>query len=343
MVDFLTQPVGNPRTISGRIQEWLGAKQPAGNDQVAQVLSMRQEPTINDIGGALRQTLRGGKEVSGQDFADSRLNDAITRLSTLQKYRNDVGGQNLPAALQLANEYQKRIATGDVDGANLIAQFAKTTDKGIQVDANGNYIPMNGYGPALGNIKYGQKSGEQQAVQDYSRGIELEKGRGSNAAEIESVIGGKTRAADQTLDLTAKARGYLKTATSGPMENILTGANKLAGRSTDATKADTQLKIIGGALTSNVPRMEGPQSNYDVQLYREMAGNVANPNLSVEDRLAALDTLEQLQTKYATGGNPLTINKQASSPPENIQPGMTVDGYIFQGGDPSDPNSWVPQ
>ena len=52
-------------------------------------------------------------------------------------------------------------------------------------------------------------------------------------------------------------------------------------------------------MTSNVPRMQGPQSDKDVLLYKTMAAEVGNRNKPVSARMAALDTLEKLQSKYA--------------------------------------------
>jgi hypothetical protein len=44
--------------------------------------------------------------------------------------------------------------------------------------------------------------------------------------------------------------------------------------------------------------MQGPQSDKDVQLYREMAGDLANESLPVPTRLAALNGIRDLQKKY---------------------------------------------
>jgi hypothetical protein len=52
--------------------------------------------------------------------------------------------------------------------------------------------------------------------------------------------------------------------------------------------------------------MEGPQSDKDTALYRQMAGNVADASMPVAQRLASLDTLEKLQQKYLPGGSQYT-------------------------------------
>lgn len=64
-----------------------------------------------------------------------------------------------------------------------------------------------------------------------------------------------------------------------------------------AAEAD-QLDAIAGALVSKMPRMEGPQSNFDVQNYKDMAGNVGNRALPVARRLAALRSVRKLWAKY---------------------------------------------
>ena len=49
----------------------------------------------------------------------------------------------------------------------------------------------------------------------------------------------------------------------------------------------------------NVPRFEGPQSDRDTATYREAAGNLANPNIPVETRIAAFKTIQEINRKYA--------------------------------------------
>ena len=59
-----------------------------------------------------------------------------------------------------------------------------------------------------------------------------------------------------------------------------------------------RLEVIAGILTSKVPRMEGPQSDKDVELYKKMAGDAGNSGLPISTRLSALDTMQKLFSKY---------------------------------------------
>lgn len=108
-------------------------------------------------------------------------------------------------------------------------------------------------------------------------------------------------------DTIDRARELLK---SGPTQSLLgAGADIAAGAvglsSKGAEKADA-LAAIGGALVSKMPRMEGPQSNIDVENYRIMAGRVGDRTLPVERRMAALAEVERLYRKY---------DKQSSAAP----------------------------
>jgi len=70
------------------------------------------------------------------------------------------------------------------------------------------------------------------------------------------------------------------------------------GYSTDNAKTTAQLKALSGQLVALMPKMSGPQSDKDVQMYREMAGNLADPTIPTETRMAALETIGALNSKY---------------------------------------------
>jgi hypothetical protein len=109
----------------------------------------------------------------------------------------------------------------------------------------------------------------------------------------------KTENAGDILRLTDEANKYLGTASSGRLQNIVTGALEVPGISTKASQSDAQLKAIAGQLISKMPRMEGPQSNIDVEMYRQAAGDIANANIPAETRKAAIKTIRDLNEKYA--------------------------------------------
>ena len=109
----------------------------------------------------------------------------------------------------------------------------------------------------------------------------------------------KTSQGQTVLDLAARAKAVLPQSSSGLISSLFTMATDAAGIPTDKSKADGQLRVIGGALTSNIPRMEGPQSDADRLLYQQSAADVANPNKPYQTRMAALETVIGLNEKYA--------------------------------------------
>jgi len=109
----------------------------------------------------------------------------------------------------------------------------------------------------------------------------------------------KTENAGDILRLTDEANKYLGTASSGGLQNILTGALEIPGISTQASQSDAQLKAIAGQLVSKMRRMEGPQSDRDIEMYRQDAGDIANENVPADTRKAAIKTIRDLNQKYA--------------------------------------------
>ena len=84
-----------------------------------------------------------------------------------------------------------------------------------------------------------------------------------------------------------------------------------------------RLEVVAAILTSKVPRMEGPQSDRDVELYKKAAGDAGNSGLPISTRLAALDTMQKLYGKYERLNAP-AANQQTQSPQSN-QRRYTVD------------------
>lgn len=199
-----------------------------------------------------------------------------------------------------------------------------------------------GVGQTPAARKYAEETSQQQAQIDFlaERGrLEAENARlkaeaeaaAKLAAEANTQASKRTRDADRTLSLLDEAEKLIPESTGSGIGNVVDQGAALFGLSTKGAKAISSLQTIAGQLTSSMPRMEGPQSNNDVKLYQQMAGDLANPNLPDETRMAAARTLRALNNKYAG---------QQAQAPRGPRPGDVEDGYRFRGGDPSSPSSW---
>lgn len=122
----------------------------------------------------------------------------------------------------------------------------------------------------------------------------------------------KTQDARDVLSLLDEAEPLLQRATSSYLGAARDQAGRVFGVGTEAGDAAAQLKVISGGLVSKQPKMTGPQSDKDVQLYREMAGQLGDSTLPVSTRVAAARTMRGLANKYLEDGTPKSAKSTAS-------------------------------
>lgn len=118
------------------------------------------------------------------------------------------------------------------------------------------------------------------------------QGIGASIQEAEDLLNGVVRSADGTITSPGTKP------TGSGVGAVVDAVGGFFGRNPDGAVEAQKLKAVGAALTSKMPRMEGPQSDKDVALYKESAAEVGNPTVPIARRLAALDTVKQLWSKY---------------------------------------------
>jgi len=111
----------------------------------------------------------------------------------------------------------------------------------------------------------------------------------------------KTKGATTVKGLLTGVENLIDQAHGGFFGNVYGGMEAAVGKRSEANIADAQLNVIAGALTSQMPKMSGPQSDKDVLLYRQMAGDIGNPNISAEAKKAAVATVRGIQNAYING------------------------------------------
>jgi hypothetical protein len=137
------------------------------------------------------------------------------------------------------------------------------------------------------------------------RGQDLTNARAGEAAKTKDAQAEKTRTQDanDALGLIDMADKLLNDATGSRLGNAIDVGAGALGISTSGAQAGAQLKALEGALVSKMPKMSGPQSDKDVLLYRQMAAQIGDANLPIATRRAALNTVRQIQQKYAAGSS----------------------------------------
>lgn len=138
--------------------------------------------------------------------------------------------------------------------------------------------------------------------------------------EVRAISGGQqVKDANDALSLIQQARQILPKSTGSYGGMALDQGARVFGYSTPGAQASAQLKAIGGMLTSKMPKMSGPQSDKDVAMYREMAGRVGDETLPIVERQSALDAVEEIQRRYASG--------QGGQPSSPAKLPATIGGY----------------
>ena len=142
-------------------------------------------------------------------------------------------------------------------------------------------------------------------------GMRPPKSAAEERAEQEKA--GRERQGKQMLAALTDAENILKggRATASGIGNVVDAGARMVGVSTLGAQDAARLESLSGWLVSNVPRMEGPQSNYDVQNYMTMAGKVGDRTTPIPERMAALKDVRRLLQKYASiNGTPMRQQPQ---------------------------------
>ena len=190
-----------------------------------------------------------------------------------------------PALRAVATQLQKSYASGLIDQETADKRVAELGNR-IQ-SAQDRAIAQAGVEAAR------QGTAATNAILAETRKEALEAKR----AEREKPV----TEAKESLQLINQAEKLLDTATgslTGTGIDILAGA---VGKSTAGAQDAAKLKAIQGALVAKMPKMSGPQSDKDVLLYREMAAQVGDSTIPADTRKAALQTLREIQERYANG------------------------------------------
>lgn len=162
------------------------------------------------------------------------------------------------------------------------------------------------------------KIGAQQAAAPRGAELEADAARQKKEAELlaerNNTAGKRTVQANETLATLRDAISILPQATGGVLGQARDSIARAGNESTEGSRATAKLKLLSAELVANVPRFEGPQSNIDVKFYMEAAGDLANPELSVGERMAAAELMLEITQRYADkpqGGQ----SAQEDSPP----------------------------
>lgn len=294
--EFLPDPSKGIGFSGGQITMLPGAQnlatlqgQQAGATARAQANWQEATPVINDQGQKViksRAELLGGSPPAGNYRTEADMK------STAQ---GDMGMNPAGLARELVALKRDLEKVPDVASKRMIQEQIDT----LMGQAQKYNVPI----VSAGNVV--ELSPQQQADNDADKARKVDTAKADVVRDTGKTAEGKR--AGQVAQISGLAAQLLDQGptASGVGSLVDTAANFVGQPLKGGTKAQ-QLEALSGWLVSNVPRMEGPQSNADVLNYQTMAGRVGDRTLPVEARKAALGTLMELQRKYSESGTETT-------------------------------------
>lgn len=140
--------------------------------------------------------------------------------------------------------------------------------------------------------------------------------------------------AREVLDLLNDADALIGSATGSMVGNAIDSGLQAVGVSTKGAQAGAKLKAIEGLLISKMPKMTGPQSDKDVLLYKQMAGQIGDPNVPAATKKAASATIREINERYAG------VPKGSSNPaqPKQLAP-QDRQALDWANANPNDPRA----
>lgn len=131
-----------------------------------------------------------------------------------------------------------------------------------------------------------------------SASIQRETQADARKAKLSEKETPKITDARDVLALLDQAEPLIEKATGSYAGQAVDEANRFFGRSTEGAQATAELKALEAALIGKMPKMSGPQSDKDVELYRQAAGRISDPTLPRETRKAAVRTIREINQRY---------------------------------------------
>lgn len=114
-----------------------------------------------------------------------------------------------------------------------------------------------------------------------------------------TVPGKRESQAAGALGIIGEAEKLIDKATGSYLGAAVDTGARAFGLSPASAQAAAQLQALEGALMMAQPRMEGPQSDKDVALYKQMAGQIGDATVPAEQKKAALEVVKKLHQRYA--------------------------------------------
>lgn len=305
----------------GFLERWLS--NPLTQGGIAMLAANSGDPLAN-IGYGLQVA---GHAYGQRNQAENELLDLqMKRAEAKQKARREVAAENRDIDKSNRDIYKeqklldyaagiraKDPATAALIEAGITSGVAAPTAFAPQIYKQGEkyfeVVPDNKGGRTVREVPPGMVPFNAEAKTPGFQGqVAYAQGQGKTEGTAAGTItaGGMTAAnnASSVDQILQDAKNLLPKATGSLGGATLDKISAATGYGTEGSKANASLAILGNKLLMMVPRFEGPQSDADRQTYVQAAGDLSNPLVPVQTRLAALETIKTLMNRTKEKGYP---------------------------------------
>ena len=293
--------VDRTKLVTGYAQGGLGSKIPALQTTFSAQDKAQNEARKAQLENGLKQF-----EAMGQLF--SGVQDQASYDAARQQAASIIGPE---AAARIPAQYDpQQIAQGQAQALSVKDRMAQELQR-ITVGETMRHNRVTEATALAGQdlTRRGQdlsadttRRGQDMASATAAANREATAGKaGAKEAEAQRL---RTQDANDALGLLDQAEKLIPGATGSYLGAGRDMALRSIGAATDAGNAAAQLRALEGALVSKMPKMSGPQSDKDVAMYRQMAGQIGDPTVPSETKLAAIKTIREIQNRYAGNAAP---------------------------------------
>lgn len=266
--------------------------QPANLGEAYKFASASQDPALQQLGmqGLSQMPAMAAQKAEREDARTFRQQESeANRLGRMEelKLKMEDGQRSQQERLQAQKELREMQIQASKDNARLVASLRQAPQAQIIQTESGPMQLVGGKAVPIIGPEGKPVSGKQAA--------------GATAATPAN----RAQDAKDALATINMAEKLIGKATGSGVGSAIDTAAAMFGKSTPGAQAAAQLKALEGDLVAKMPKMSGPQSDKDVILYRQMAGQIGDPGVPQETKRAALKTIKEMQNRYA-GNAPAT-------------------------------------
>jgi hypothetical protein len=262
--------------------------------------AMEADVDPNVVGAYLKNKLPGNQASPfGVVDTSNFTPDSLATFAKTHNYRDLV-----PVDKNMFGRFQPRDYTPES-----LKLFEQTKDPG-DLRRIANYSPqqlpgggIGGFNPVSGQIDttpVANADAQAQAAELARRKAEA-TATGEASGKAQGAILSRALNAGGIEDVLDIAEPLIDEATGSGTGAIRDKLSAFFGHATEGAQATAQLLPLQAAIMLRQPRMEGPQSDRDVELYRQAAGQIGDPSVPAATKKAALKTIRALNEQYKGG------------------------------------------